>query len=46
MVFFEAHTRSGVILFTNSANGPRMILPILKAVGADADFIAYLEAQV
>lgn len=44
--YFDPGNRSGVIIFTNSANGPRMILPILKLLGADHDFIAYLEAQV
>ena len=44
--FFDPGSRAGVILFTNSANGPRAILPILKLLHADADFIAYLEAQV
>lgn len=44
--FFEPGSRDGAILFTNSANGPRVILPILKMLHADPDFIAYLEAQV
>lgn len=44
--FFDPGARSGVIIFTNSANGPRMILPLLKLLHSDADFVAYLEAQV
>ena len=44
--FFNPASRDGVILFTTSANGPRVILPILKLLNADPDFIAYLEAQV
>src|ERR1700686_4111461 len=44
--YFDPGVRSGVIIFTNSANGTRVILPILKLLGADPDFIAYLEAQV
>jgi CubicO group peptidase (beta-lactamase class C family) len=44
--YFDPGSRAGVILFTNSANGPRVILPILKLLDADPDFIAYLEAQV
>jgi CubicO group peptidase (beta-lactamase class C family) len=44
--YFDPVARSGVIIFTNSANGPRTILPLLKMLDADADFIAYLEAQV
>ncbi len=44
--FFDLGSRSGVILFTNSTNGPRVILPILKMLNADPDFISYLEAQV
>jgi CubicO group peptidase (beta-lactamase class C family) len=44
--YFDPGARSGVVIFTNSANGPRTILPLLKMLGADPDFIAYLEAQV
>ena len=44
--YFDPAARSGVILFTNSANGPRTVLPILKLLNADPDFITYLEAQV
>ncbi len=46
LAYFNPGSGSGVIFFTNSANGPRVILPILKLLNADADFIAYLEAQV
>jgi CubicO group peptidase (beta-lactamase class C family) len=44
--YFDPDAHSGVIIFTNSANGPRTILPILKMLHADPDFIAYLEAQI
>jgi hypothetical protein len=44
--FFDLGSRSGLILFTNSTNGPRVILPILKMLNAAPDFISYLEAQV
>jgi CubicO group peptidase (beta-lactamase class C family) len=44
--YFDPNARSGVVIFTNSANGPRVILPILRMLGADPDFIAYLAAQV
>jgi CubicO group peptidase (beta-lactamase class C family) len=44
--YFDPDAHSGVIIFTNSANGPRVVLPILKMLHADPDFIAYLEAQV
>lgn len=44
--FFDPGSRAGVILFTNSTNGPRVILPVLKMLNADPDFISYLEAQV
>jgi CubicO group peptidase (beta-lactamase class C family) len=43
--YFDPGARSGVIIFTNSSNGPRIILPLLKLLGADPDFIAYLAAQ-
>jgi CubicO group peptidase (beta-lactamase class C family) len=44
--YFDPNGRSGVVIFTNSGNGPRVILPILKMLNADPDFIAYLAAQV
>ena len=44
--YFDPNARSGVVIFTNSANGPRVILSVLKMLDADPDFIAYLAAQV
>jgi CubicO group peptidase (beta-lactamase class C family) len=44
--YFDPNARSGVVIFTNSSNGPKVILPILKMLDADPDFIAYLAAQV
>lgn len=44
--YFDPEAKSGVVIFTNSANGPRVILPLLKMLEADVDFIAYLAAQV
>jgi len=44
--FFDPGARSGVIIFTNGSNGPRIILPLLRLLNADPDFIAYLAAQV
>ncbi len=46
LAYFDPGARSGLVIFTNSANGPRLILPLLKLLGADPDFVAYLEAQV
>ena len=45
LAYFDPGARSGVIVFTNSANGPRVILPLLTLLKADPDFIAYLRAQ-
>jgi CubicO group peptidase (beta-lactamase class C family) len=44
--YFDPNAGSGVVIFTNSGNGPRIILPILRMLDADPDFIAYLAAQV
>ena len=44
--YFDPSARSGVIIFTNSSNGPHIILPVLKLLNADPDFIAFLAAQV
>ena len=45
IAFFNPEARTGIVLFTNSANGPRVVLPIFKLLAADPDFVAYLEAQ-
>ncbi len=44
--YFDPGARSGVVIFTNSAKGPSVVLPILRLLNADPDFIAYLAAQV
>lgn len=44
--YFDPSARTGVIIFTNSSNGPHIILPLLKLLNADPDFVAYLAAQV
>lgn len=44
--YFDPGTRSGVIIFTKSANGPSIVLPLFKLLKADRDFVAYLEKQV
>lgn len=44
--YFDPSARSGVIVFTNSSNGPHIILPLLELLHADPDFIAFLAAQV
>ena len=43
--YFDPSARSGVIIFTNSSNGPHIILPVLELLNADPDFIAFLAAK-
>ena len=36
---------SGLVLFTNGANGPQLVLPLLDRLGRDRDFVATLRRQ-
>lgn len=40
--YFNPGTRSGTVIFTNSANGPQIVLPILDLIGRDPEFVAFL----
>jgi CubicO group peptidase (beta-lactamase class C family) len=44
--YFSPTTREGAIIFTNSAQGWRMVLPVLDQMGTDPDFLRYLHGQV
>lgn len=44
--YFSPDTRSGAVIFTNSSNGAKAVLPILKRVGKDKDFVDFLERLV
>jgi len=33
---------NGTVLFTNSANGPQIVLPLLERIGEDRAFVAFL----
>lgn len=37
--------RTGTVLFTNSAVGYRLVLPVLRRFGRDPELVAYLRAQ-
>lgn len=43
--FFDPVARTGSIIFTNSDRGAEVVLPLLRLLGADPVFIAYLESQ-
>lgn len=40
--YFNPGTRSGTVIFTNSSNGPQIVLPILDLIGRDPKFLAFL----
>lgn len=44
--YFSPTTREGVVIFTNSARGGEVVLPILDLLGVDAGFLRYLHGQV
>lgn len=44
-VYWSPATRRGAVILTNSPDGYRVVLPVLEAVGADATFVAMLQAQ-
>lgn len=44
--YLNPEKRSGIIIFTNSANGGRIILPLLESLQIDSHFVKYLKATV
>lgn len=44
--YFNPGTGSGTVIFTNSANGPQIVLPILDVIGRDPKFLAFLRELV
>lgn len=44
-VYWSPATLGGAVILTNSPDGYRVVLPVLEAVGADATFVAMLQAQ-
>jgi len=40
--YFNPRRGSGTVIFTNSANGPQVVLPILDLIGRDPQFLAFL----
>jgi len=43
--YVNLESRRATILFTNGANGPKLVLPILDGLGKDAAFVEALRAQ-
>lgn len=44
--YFSPDTGSGAVIFTNSSNGSKAVLPILRLTGTDQAFIDFLDALV
>ncbi|WP_052108092.1 serine hydrolase [Aerolutibacter daejeonensis] len=40
--YFDPESGSGTVIFTNSANGPQVVLPILDVIGRDEKLVAFL----
>jgi CubicO group peptidase (beta-lactamase class C family) len=45
-VYLEPETGAGLVMFTNSKNGWKAVLPVLELTGADAGFIAHLRSSI
>ncbi|HEU4663197.1 MAG TPA: serine hydrolase [Dokdonella sp.] len=45
LAYFSPDRGSGLVLFTNGANGPQLVMPILGRLGRDRDFVATLRRQ-
>jgi CubicO group peptidase (beta-lactamase class C family) len=43
--YINLDSRRATILFTNGANGPKLVLPILDRLGQDMEFVEALRAQ-
>lgn len=44
--YFSADTKSGAVIFTNSSNGSKAILPLLRLSGEDREFVDFLDKLV
>ena len=44
--YFSPDTRTGLVIFTNSSNGAKTVLPLLRLVGNDGAFIDFLDRLV
>ena len=44
--YLEPETGAGLVMFTNSSNGWKAVLPVLELTGADTAFIAHLRRTV
>jgi len=44
--YVSADTRSGIVIFTNGENGSKLVLPILRTLGRDQDFVEFLAAMI
>ena len=40
--YFSTRSKTATVIFTNSANGPRVVLPILDRLGKDRNFVRFL----
>jgi CubicO group peptidase (beta-lactamase class C family) len=45
LAYINLATRSATIVFTNSANGGKIYMPVLESIGKDPVFLNYLRAQ-
>lgn len=44
--YFSPDTKTGAVIFTNSSNGSKAVLPILRLIGRDPHFVDFLEKLV
>lgn len=44
--YFSPDTESGAVIFTNSSNGSKAVLPILRLTGKDESFVDFLDSLV
>ena len=44
--YFSPDTRSGVVVLTNSSNGAKAVLPVLRLIGKDEAFVDFLQRLV
>lgn len=44
--YFSPDTRTGLVMFTNSSNGAKTVLPLLRLAGNDPAFVDFLERLV
>ena len=46
LAYLDRSSRDGTVIFTNSENGYKIVIPLLERLGAKPDYLRYLRGQI